>query len=71
VNHINVKYANDSAIFERMFIIMSGQQHDISVVAWINRILPQTYIIGSVVDPHDFVAKQTVVDNANLPVFLY
>ena len=36
VNHINMKYANDSAIFERMFIIMSGQRHDISVVAWIN-----------------------------------
>ena len=54
-----------------MFIIMSGQQHDISMVAWINRILPKTYIIGSVVDPHGFVAKQTVIDNENLPVFLY
>src|SRR5882762_3870048 len=36
VNHINVKYANDSVILERMFIIMPGQGHDISMVAWIN-----------------------------------
>jgi hypothetical protein len=71
VNHINVKYANDSAIFKRMFIIMSGQGHDISMIAWINCVLPQAYIISSVVDPHDFVAIQTVVDNANFPVFLY
>ena len=71
VNHINVKYANDSTIFEWMFIIMSGQGHDISMDAWINYVLTQTYIISGVVDPHDFVAIQMVVDNANLPVFLY
>ena len=56
---------------ERMFIIMLGQGHDISMVAWIDYVLTQTYIISGVVDPHDFVAIQTVVDNANLPVFLY
>ena len=71
VNHINVKYANDSTIFERMFIIMLGQGHDISMVAWINYILTQTYIISGVVNPHDFVVIQTVVDNVNLPMFLY
>ena len=71
VNHINVKYANDSTIFKQMFIIMSGQGHDISMVAWINYVLTQTYIISGVVDPHDFVVIQTVIDNANLPVFHY
>ena len=71
VNHINMKYANDSTIFKRMFIIMSGQGHDISMVAWINYILTQMYIISGVVDPNDFVAIQTVIDNANLPMFLY
>ena len=71
VNHINVKYTNDSGIFEWMIIIiMSGQGHDISVVAWINCILPQMNIIRSVVDPHDFVNIKTVVYNANLPMFL-
>ena len=54
-----------------MFIIMSGQGHDISMVAWINYVLIQTYIISGVVDPHDFVVIQMVVDNENLPVFLY
>ena len=54
-----------------MFIIMSGQGHDISMVAWINYVLIQTYIISGVVDPHDFVVIQMVVDNVNLPVFLY
>ena len=33
VNHINMKYTNHSGIFEWMFIIMSGQGHDISKVA--------------------------------------
>ena len=54
-----------------MFIIMSGQGHYISMVAWINYVLTQTYIISGVVDPHDFVVIQTVVDNVNLPMFLY
>ena len=54
-----------------MFIIMTGQGHDISMVAWINYILTQMYIISGVADPHDFVVIQMVVDNANLPVFLY
>jgi len=71
VNHINVKYANDSGIFEWMIVILSGQRHDISMVGWINRILPQTNVIRGVVDPHNLVAIQTVVDNANLTVFLY
>ena len=71
VNRINMKYPNDSAVFEWMFIIISGQRHDISMVAWINCILPQMYVASSVVDPHDFVAIKTVVDNANISVFLY
>jgi hypothetical protein len=70
VNHVNVKYTNDSSIFEGMVVVMSGQGHDISMVAWINCILPQTNIIGSVVDPHDFVHIKTAVYNANLPMFL-
>ena len=32
VNHINVKYANNSTIFKQVFIVMSGQGHDISLV---------------------------------------
>ena len=70
VNHINVKYSNDSGVFEWMIVIMSGQGHDIGTVAWINCILPQTNIVSSVVDPHDFVEIKTVVDYANLPMFL-
>ena len=58
VNHINVKYSNDSTIFEQMFIIMLGHGHDISMVAWINYVLTQTYIISGVVDPHDFFSHR-------------
>jgi hypothetical protein len=70
VNHINVKYSYDSSIFEWMIVVVPGQGHDICMVAWINCILALTNIVCSVVYPHDFVEKQTIVDNAYLPMFL-